>query len=204
MTPLSKKLVSPALRGFADQVQMKLCYDMHSKEGFAEWPNIKSLKIHTGRLDKIYTFGIQKTGYKVEAVSMWYPQQRAPCWGINVRHSEWATHLCELERLPVGRAADWGDTVSTFLPDNGLTSSVTQENGDDLGVPNLRLSNNIEPPPRDGIRLLMEKLMKLSEVVNSSGGVTIGNITVETHEPKEKPKEKPDVKLKDKKVTRKY
>ncbi|KAH7385604.1 hypothetical protein BKA66DRAFT_583220 [Pyrenochaeta sp. MPI-SDFR-AT-0127] len=173
------KSVSPILIDFAERAKIKPNYDMSSTESFAEWDQTPTIKRHlqTGRLDTVYSFGIQKTCYKVEVTKMWYPQQKLPVWGLAVRHVEWATHLAELERLPIGRQADWGHTVSTFLPDDGLTSySSGEENIDlDMGHLSLRLAeynSNTDVPPRDGIRILTDKLMQLSAIISSvtSGG----------------------------------
>ncbi|KAF2691292.1 hypothetical protein K458DRAFT_287346 [Lentithecium fluviatile CBS 122367] len=176
MVPLSKKIVSPALRGFAEQVKMRPKYSKHSNETFATWKWSPSLKIEAGRLDKIYSFGIRNTCYKVEAIAMWYPGQKVPCWGINVRHSEWVSHLADLEQLQLGRCAEWGDVIKTFLPDDGLISISTQEKEDDLpDVGKVSLSLNVMSPAREGIRILANKLMELSEIINNPvGGITIG------------------------------
>jgi hypothetical protein len=167
LIPVSRKLVSPVLVGFAERVTMKPKYDARSTESFAQWDMTPTIKKHlqNGRLDKIYFFGIQNTCYKVELTAMWYPGQKLPVWGLAVRHTEWATHLAELERLPVGCQADWGHTLTKFLPDDGLMSNL-DDNGD-LGMEHLTLSDRNEAPPRDGIRILMEKLMQLSEIVSS-------------------------------------
>ncbi|KAF1840783.1 uncharacterized protein K460DRAFT_321268, partial [Cucurbitaria berberidis CBS 394.84] len=176
MIPVSRTLVSPILTDFAKGVAMRPKYKVHSAELFAHWDQTPSIKknLQHGRLDKIYSFGIQKTCYRVELTAMWYPQQQMPVWGLGVRHSEWATHLAELECLDVGCQATWGNTISTFLPDNGLTSSAST-NEEDLGMKALNLDDKDEVSPRDGIRILMEKLMQLSEIVSSvtkaEGGV---------------------------------
>ncbi|KAJ4367625.1 hypothetical protein N0V83_007210 [Neocucurbitaria cava] len=176
MIPVSRKLVSPMLVGFADRVQMRPKYDVNSTKSFALWDQSPGVNKHMqyARLDKIYSFGIQKTSYKVELTAMWYPNQIMPVWGLAIRHTEWAVHLAELERLSVGSQASWGDVVSTFLPDDGVRSSVTES---DLGLERLSLNNELEMPPRDGIRILMEKLMQLSEIVSSvtaaEGGVSL-------------------------------
>ncbi|KAF1956384.1 hypothetical protein CC80DRAFT_593832 [Byssothecium circinans] len=179
MTLIKKSLASPALQGFASTVELKPNYKLESNEQFAKWRNTTSLPLLDGRLDKVYSFGIQKTGYRIELLGMWYPRQTQPCWGLNVRHSEWATHLAQLEWLPLGRAADWGDAISTFLPDDGLTSAgnMAEEDVDLQQLEALRLANmNIEEPPRDGTRLLLDKLMQLSLVISGAdegGGVPL-------------------------------
>jgi hypothetical protein len=177
LIPVSRKLVSPTLVGFAERVTMKPKYDPRSTESFAQWDMTPTIKKHlqNGRLDKIYSFGIQNTCYKAELTAMWYPQQKLPVWGLAVRHTEWATHLAELERLPVGCQADWGHTLTRFLPDDGLMSNLS--NDDDTGIEHLALNDMDEAPPRDGIRILIEKLMQLSEIVSSvtaaQGGVPV-------------------------------
>lgn len=67
------KAVSPVLVSFAKQVAMKRKYDISSSESFATWDSSPTIKksLQTGRLDSIYTFGIQKTCYKVELTAMW-------------------------------------------------------------------------------------------------------------------------------------
>lgn len=147
---------------------MRPNYDLCSEESFAQWEQIPTVKRHlqSGRLDKIYLFGLQKTGYVVELTAMWYPQQRKPVWGIGVRHREWATHLAELERLLVGSKADWGHTLTTFLPDDGLSSCANADD-DEFGMDLLKLDDKHNAPARNGIRILMEKLMQISEIVSS-------------------------------------
>jgi len=175
LIPVSRKTVSPVLLGFADRVAMKRNYDISSTESFAEWdptPNITRY-LDVGRLDKIYLFGIEKTCYKVELTAMWYPRQKMPVWGLAVRHTEWASHLAELECLAIGRQASWEDTISTFLPEDGLSSSYIDEDSEDCGMGRLKLDDGT---PRDGIRILTEKLMRLSEIVSSvtaGGGVQL-------------------------------
>jgi hypothetical protein len=158
---------------------MRPDHDVSSTESFAEWDQTPTIKkyLQTGRLDMIYSFGIKKTYYKVEYTCMWYPGQKLPFWGLAVRHTEWATHLAELERLPVGRKADWGHTVATFLPEDGQTTYSAAKKDEDFGMTNLNLGPNVEAPPRDGIRILMDKLLQLSAIVSSvsdtTGGIAI-------------------------------
>ena len=158
---------------------MRPDHDISSTESFAEWDQTPTIKkyLRTGRLDVIYSFGIKNTCYKVEFTGMWYPGKKLPVWGLAVRHPEWATHLAELERLPVGRKADWGHTVATFLPDDGQMSYAAAVEDKDFGMTNLNLGPNVEAPPRDGIRILMDKLLQLSAIVSSvsdtTGGVAI-------------------------------
>ncbi|KAI4604780.1 hypothetical protein J4E80_010936 [Alternaria sp. BMP 0032] len=178
LIPVAAKSISPVITGFADRVKMRPNHDYRSTESFAEWDQTPTVKKHlrNGRLETIYSFGIKQTCYKVEATCMWYPGQRLPVWGLCVRHSEWATHLAELERLPVGRKADWGHTVATFLPDDGQSCYSSAVEDEDFGMRNLDLGAGVEAPPRDGIRILMDKLLQLSAIVSSvtdMGGVAI-------------------------------
>ncbi|KAI4616063.1 hypothetical protein J4E83_006733 [Alternaria metachromatica] len=178
LIPVAAKSISPVITGFADRVKMRPNHDYRSTESFAEWDQTPTVKKHlrNGRLETIYSFGIKQTCYKVEATCMWYPGQRLPVWGLCVRHSEWATHLAELERLPVGRKADWGHTVATFLPDDGQSCYSSAVEDEDFVMRNLDLGPGVEAPPRDGIRILMDKLLQLSAIVSSvtdMGGVAI-------------------------------
>ena len=167
-----RSTVPPVLTGFAQRTEIRQGYDVTSTQSFAHWdqsPSIKTLLLH-GRLDKIYAFGVQKTCYKVELTAMWYPGQSLPCWGLAVRHTEWATHLAELERLQTGHQASWGDIIGTFLPDDG-GSSIKPEEDDEFGVSNLDLGGGTErlprAPSREGIRTLTNILLQLSEIVSS-------------------------------------
>jgi len=174
---VATKTVSPVLVGFAKRVAMKLKYDINSTDSFATWDSSPTIKryLQTGRLDSIYTFGIQKTCYKVELTAMWYPAQKMPVWGLAVRHTEWTTHLAELERLSIGRQASWGDTLSTFFPDDGQSSGHAELDGEDLGIVRLNIEDYMEAP-RDGILGLATDLLRLSGIVSSvteSGGVRI-------------------------------
>jgi hypothetical protein len=166
--PIPTKTVSPVLTGFATRVSLKPKYDIRSSESFAEWDATPTIKkyLENARLDSIYCFGLKDTCYKVELTAMWYPRQKRPVWGLAVRHPEWATHLAELERLPIGRQADWGDTISTFFPDHGQLSSYVDDS-EDIKLERLRLDNRNELLPGDGLTVLIEKLMKLSEIVSS-------------------------------------
>lgn len=171
MIPISRKLAPPILTGFAERVVMVPNYDARSAQIFARWNLTPTIKAHlvNGRLDKIYSFGIKNTNYKVELAAMWYPKHTLPVWGMAMRHMEWATHLAELENLSVGCKAEWGDTLTKFLPDDGLTSSYGGDE-DLAGMSRLSLGpNNHTVPPRDGIRILVRNLMHLSEIVSLDG-----------------------------------
>ena len=106
---------------------------------------------------------------------MWYPQQRLPVWGLAIRHMEWATHLNELERLSVGSRGDWGDTLKTFLPEDGLMSSTNIDQEMEIG--RLKLDQNVEGRSCNGTRILLDKMMRLSKIVSSvtadEGGVRL-------------------------------
>jgi hypothetical protein len=177
LEPVPSRIVPTILTSFVKAVNMKRNYDLSSTESFAEWEPTPSVKRHlvTGRLDSIYCFGIKDTCYKVELTAMWYPQQRKPVWGLAVRHTGWATHLAELERLSVGRRADWGDTISTFFPDDGQMSPYTADT-EDIEMGKLRLDDGLKEPSGNGLRILVESLLKLSEIVSSvtsEGGVRL-------------------------------
>jgi hypothetical protein len=179
LIPVSAKTISPVLTGFADRVKTRSDHDKQFTDSFAEWDQAPTIKknLQTGRLDVIYSFGIKKTCYKVDFTGIWYPGQKLPVWGLAVRHPEWAIHLAELGRLPVGRKADRGYTVATFLPDNGETPHSAAMEDEEFGMINLNLGSNVEAPPRDGICILTDKLLQLSAIVSSAsdavGGVAI-------------------------------
>lgn len=176
MTLVSRSTVPPVIDGFAKRAVIKRGYSVASSDSFAEWdpsPSVKNLLL-TGRTEKVYSFGVRDTLYKVELTAMWYPGQAMPCWGLAVRHTEWATHLVELERLQTGHQANWGNTISTFLPDDG-GSSIEPEEDDDLGVDGLNLDDRVQKPHAvlscEGIRTLVNLLLQLSDIVSS---VTLG------------------------------
>lgn len=180
MTPVMRSNVPPILNEFAQRVVAKPGFDVMSTQSFAEWdstPSIRNLLLH-GRLDKIYSFGVQNTCYKVELTAMWYPDQCFPCWGLAVRHIEWATHLAELEGLPTGHQANWGRNVlHTFLPNDGGSSAQTAE--DDFGIGALRVDEHRPTPqrlPHEGVRALVDILLQLSKIVTTvatGGGVRV-------------------------------
>ncbi|RMZ69122.1 dna polymerase v family and armadillo-type fold domain-containing [Pyrenophora seminiperda CCB06] len=171
--------VSPVLKDFASRLKMKAGYDFRSHEPFVVWDNTPTVKncLGASRLETIYSFGIKKTSYKVECTGMWYPGQKDPAWGLCVRHFEWTTHLAELERIGMGHRASWGDIVETFIPDDGHSGHSAaeghgkgNESDDGLGTEEPKLA----PGPRDGIRILTNKLLQLSTMVSSiAGGATI-------------------------------
>jgi hypothetical protein len=180
--PISTKAVSPVLASFASRVAMKAKYDPLSCESFTVWDATPTIKKHlvNARMESIYCFGLKGTCYKAELTAMWYPQmqQKKPVWGLAVRHSEWATHLAELERLAIGRQAGWGDSISTFFPDGGQMSSCV-EDYDEVDLERLRLDEPDEEPLEEGLTALTDKLMMLSEIVSSvtvdKGGVSLNS-----------------------------
>lgn len=176
MATIPRSTVPPVLNSFAQRTVLKQSFDINSTQSFVVWnpsPSVKNLLLN-GRLDKVYSFGVPDTCYKVELMAMWYPGQSSPCWGLAVRHTEWATHLAELERLQTGHQATWGDVLETFLPDYGGSSSKVED--DDLSVSGLTLGDNANKSqtralPREGIRALAGILLSLSGIVSS---VTVG------------------------------
>lgn len=174
MTKIPERLVSPILTRFADGVRMKPNYDPTSLESFAQWDQTPTTMRHLqhGRLDKIYSFGIKGTGYRAEITAMWYPRQ-APVWGLGVRHSDWATHLSALESLPLGAKGEWGHTTSTFLPDDGVSRTGEEEEVVDM-MQDMTLDSVARGSPRDGIRKLMECLMKVSQIAISASAAREG------------------------------
>lgn len=174
---MSRSTVPPVLHGFAKRAAIKSGYSVASYDSFAEWdpsPSVKNLLL-AGRTEKIYSFGIQDTCYKAELTAMWYPGHTMPCWGLAVRHTEWVTHLVELERLQTGHQATWGNTISTFLPDDG-GSSIQTENDDNFKVNELNFDDGLQKPQKPlfcegirtmGIRTLVNILLQLSDIVSS-------------------------------------
>ncbi|KAH3960469.1 hypothetical protein HBI25_223150 [Parastagonospora nodorum] len=175
LEPVATHTVPPILASFVKGVTMKHNYNTSSTGSFAEWDSTPTVKRHlvTGRLDSIYCFGIKDTCYKVELTAMWYPQQQKPVWGLAVRHPEWARHLAELEELPVGRRADWGDTILNFFPEDGQMSTYTADT-ENIGIERLNISDDL--PVGNGLRILVECLLRLSEIVSSvtdEGGIQL-------------------------------
>lgn len=170
MTPIPQSTVHPTLTGFAQRTAIRKGYDIASTQSFAQWdpsPSVKALLLH-GRLDKTYSFGVQETCYKVELTAMWYPRQSLPCWGLAVRHTEWATHLAELERLQTGHQASWSNVLETFFPNDGCTS--VQPEDDTFGMGNLRIDDEpkvLQVPSAKGVSVLMDILLQLSKIVKS-------------------------------------
>ncbi|KAF2661354.1 hypothetical protein K491DRAFT_574225, partial [Lophiostoma macrostomum CBS 122681] len=165
MTIVSKSTVSPAVVAFANSVKMTSGYSQRlgSDELFAQWVRTPSVQIHGGRMEQVYAFGLKDTGYRVEAIKMWYPGQTMPCWGLAVHHREWDLHLGQLERLPLGRGADWNDVIKTFFPGNdpSLTGLKNKAPGGKLlDISQLSISDE------RGVRLLVGKLMDLSSLVS--------------------------------------
>ncbi|EMD91375.1 hypothetical protein COCC4DRAFT_57592 [Bipolaris maydis ATCC 48331] len=166
--PVSAKSMSPLLTRFMEGVRMKCGYNPQSADLFAEWEKSPAVKNYlvTERLIVIYSFGIKETSYKVEIARIWHTG-RQPVWSLGVRHAEWANRLSELEHLPTGRKANWGNTITSFLPSDGQSSYNTVDEDEDLGLSNLDLGSDVEAPPQDGIRILIDKLLQISAVVSS-------------------------------------
>jgi hypothetical protein len=175
MIPILGSTVSPALRDFAHRLRMVKDYNPSSKERPIADVKLNSiLDLKYCRLDKVFSFGIKDTCYKVELVSMWYPYRKIPCWGVYVRHKGWINHLTELEGLRPGECASWGDDVLTaFLPDNGGMPTVGED--DVAAVPIPRIDPRQDSPLREGIQLLTSKLMQLSKIITTGGGVPVFN-----------------------------
>ena len=172
MTPVTRSNVPPIVTEFAQRTVVKPGFDVTSTQSFAEWditPSIRNLMLPMGRLDKIYSFGVQTTCYKVELTAMWYPGQLSPCWGLAVRHSEWATHLAELDLLQTLHHANWvRNILHTFLPNDGGSSVQTAE--DDFGMGALRVDEHCPTPqrlPHEGVRTLVDILLQLSKIVTT-------------------------------------
>ncbi len=196
---MSRPNAPPVLAEFAKRTVLRSGYDVNSSESFATWdpsPSIRILLLRS-RLDKIYSFGVRDTCYKVELTAMLHSVQSQPCWGLAVRHTEWAIHLAELERLQTGHQASWDDVLETFLPDDGCSSVKVEGGGlklddnpdadnlkpdDNLNIGGTKLDNDdpdtskLKPgdngkeapvPPRQGIRTLTNILLQLSKVVSS-------------------------------------
>lgn len=186
LIPVSRELVSPALVGFAQNVSMPPKYDVTSKQNFVRWestPTIQRYLTHH-RIDKTYSFGLRDTCYKVEFTAMWYPRRKqTPVWGLAVRHVQWSTHLAELERLPIGNKADWGDVVATFLPEDGQMSSPAMVDSDTKDKKSeTGHADGDAASSHNGIRILGEKLMQISSVVSSvtdssgGGGISLSEV----------------------------
>jgi hypothetical protein len=185
MTTMLKSTVPAALTSFAKGVAMKPNYreSVCSNDIFATFTPTASVNIRNFRFERIYTFGIKETGYRVETIAMWYPRQNVPVWGLAVRHNEWAMHLGSLETLPTGYGANWGkeDIVKVFIPDNGKSSKIAED--DDTGLSHGR-SRGRDDVHGNGIRLLVDRLMELSKIVKppapaplvSTLGTGLGNI----------------------------
>ncbi|EUC41931.1 hypothetical protein COCMIDRAFT_104846 [Bipolaris oryzae ATCC 44560] len=176
LKPVSAKSISPLLTRFMEGVRMKRGYNPQSADLFAEWETSPAVEdcLVTERLIVMHSFGIKETSYKVEIARIWHTGQQ-PVWSLAVRHAEWANRLSELEHLPTGRKANWGNTLTSFLPKDGQSSYNTAD--EDLGLSNLDLDPDVEAPPQDGIRILIDKLLQVSAVVSSvkqnEGGVAI-------------------------------
>lgn len=176
MQPVRKVTVPAILKHFADHVQISSKIHKHPNVRFVTNDTVgASLKLLASRLDKIYTFGIKDTYYKVNCMAMWYHSQSAdatPCWGLNITHDDWQTRLADLEHLETGRAIQWKDTDRAFLPPDGLSSFHIKDESVDAAMSNLNISDR-EDHDYDGIRLLLNKLMELSTFINRSTSSSI-------------------------------
>lgn len=163
MIPCKTVLAPAAIHRFADEVQIRPNYDIASKLPFVDFNARSSLRLLTGRLDKMYTFDIKKTGYKVNLSSLWYPGANVPCWGLNVYHNDWRSLLATTEQMRPGERGAWSNTLGTFLPDDGLFCNPNASETPPKVDPTTG-----QPLPGDGIRLLTTKLMELSQVIYQS------------------------------------
>lgn len=130
MANMDRRVVPPVIDDFARRVQVDKSFDHRDTLRPVRIDNglfgrNSKLQLQFSRLERVYQFGIKKTDYQVELYSMWYPGERAPCWGLNVTHQAWVDHLAELESLGLGEEASWGeDAVPVFFPDDGRPSSL--------------------------------------------------------------------------------
>lgn len=177
MDPISSQLVPAALYNFAEQVQLKVKNHTTSTSQFVKFNVSQSLTLKTGRTDKIYTFGIRNTGYKLECIAMWHPHKDTPCWGLRVYHNEWRSHLAILEQLRVGERAAWGDTLQAFLPDDGYSAGEVPDRCEP------ETSEKTTEISRDGIRILLDKLMEISQVVFHENGADLSDYPAITPSP---------------------
>ena len=165
---MHKSAVSPIILSFADQVRLKNGFEKYVAEHspFVNFPQIRSLKIINGRLDKTYSFGVRETSYQVQATAMWYKGSGKiePCWGCSLHHKDWKMHLAPLETLPPGRSADFGDSIKTFFPDDGDTATSDPEATANL-LSLLNLDEEDYSPASPGIKYLGQLLAKISQVI---------------------------------------
>jgi hypothetical protein len=185
LVPVQKKMLSRVVTNFADNVQVNPGYrsDSDAHKSFVSWPDTPSTKIYTGRLDRIYTFGMRNTEYVVDCQAMWYPNSE-PCWGIVVRHRDWAKLLEPLSNLRPGYSEDFGaDPANLFFPRDG--QAAESMSGLESQMMSLDMKNSkskqpnrqegpIQQPPeperkqyKSGVEFLVSRLMQLSDVINS-------------------------------------
>lgn len=178
MTPISKAKVNPAVQDFVERMKFTAKTNDHQStwNRFVSPVVTQSIRIIYSRLDKVYEFGIKETGYILQASACWYPDRETPVWCLSISHKEWPSHLAELTWLCPGEVAQWGDVISTFFPDDGISSygmSLPRKNSgqhgdvDDIPLDGLNLEEEYGPTPSKGVRLLMDKLMQLSKIVNA-------------------------------------
>jgi hypothetical protein len=166
MQHIPSKQITPLMKSFAKGIGLKpkinpATYD----QPFARWTVAPSVKFRTGRLDRLYTFGIKSTRYQFETAAMWYPGNIKPRWGCFVRHADWKMHLATLETLLPGRGAELGDTIQTFLPDDGSGGAVSEGQGRSL-LELHAMDEDKLPAATRGTELLVQKLMDLSMVIS--------------------------------------
>ncbi|KAF2202745.1 hypothetical protein GQ43DRAFT_413115 [Delitschia confertaspora ATCC 74209] len=172
MIAIPKAMVSPVMTSFANGIYLKkdLAKNINSTAAWVGWHDSPSIQILNGRLDRIYTFGIKETDYQVQAMAMWYRGSKQPGWGLKVQHKDWNMHLGQLETLPPGHSAEFGDSIKNFFPDTGgRISSRGDEPNVNVTANLMELLNMDEAaykPASTGIRFLVKALAELSQVIN--------------------------------------
>jgi hypothetical protein len=66
----------------------------------------------------------------------------------------------------VGKQAAWGHVVSTFLPNNGI-SSIGADVDEDLGMKYLNIGLDKQEPLQNGLRILVDTIFELSKIVSA-------------------------------------
>lgn len=172
MEPVGEKDVPAVVSSFANRVRHHPEHMTAPKHPFAQFYTPSFPQGSLLRLDKIYTFGLGDSGYKLDWMCMWYPSNLAePCWGLSAYHEDWQAHLAKVEVLSLAECADWGDTVSSFLPENGSFvggTATAQPTSDEL--PQVDMDSHQQP--RDGILILLKKIEELSKLLFQAGSPT--------------------------------
>ncbi|KAH7130642.1 hypothetical protein B0J11DRAFT_602983 [Dendryphion nanum] len=180
MIPISPSKIPPVLLQFAADVELRTEFTKNPDSGdFVRESRSRSINVVHCRRDKIYTFGIKNTKYRVDIVAMWYPRCKIPCWGITVRHQDWPMYLDTLEHLAQGECAEWKDIIAAFFPDNGMTSEQAHRSPDILaGLAEMTFNDDKEDRKedrkqsgeshREGVRLLVRNLMAISRIINAT------------------------------------